>query len=235
MARGSRSKPSRVSGRAPLSREGWRLGLLLALVLMASMTACSTRQATSDRAAPSGGISPLLSANFALLDAPPDGIPLSIGRALDKSVPEISWKLARRIPVSLIGNYWLVPGARKICVVAAAPGSASVGAVCASVTQALHHGVASTSLDPASGRRVIVGAVPTQIRSVIVRSGTVTTSASAFHGHFVLCDTVAVPPDELTLRRGPGGEGGGASVGSIGCGATDNEGERQEFVHRHSR
>jgi hypothetical protein len=193
----------------------WQLGLMLAIVLSVSVTACGTQRAQSGQtptrtrkalgdalppAALSGRISPLLPANFALLHAPPDGIPLAARQVLGGSVPGIRWNLARRIPVSLSGKYWLVPGADNICVVAKTPGSLSVDAVCASVTQALHHGVASTSLNPTSGRRVIVGVVPTGTRTVLVRSGAAISSARAFHGHFSLHDSVAAPPDELTLR-----------------------------------
>ena len=200
----------------PLSRQGWQLGLLLAIMLMVCMAACGTQQAKSGRASErtprasangtlrpatlNGGISPLLSANFALLHSSPDGIPLTTGRVLGKSVPEVRWDLARRIPVSLTGKYWLVPGAEKLCVVAMTPRSPNVGAVCASVTQALHHGIASTLLDPTSGRRVIVGVVPAGTRTVLVRSGATSSSVPALHGHFVLRDSVAAPPDELTLR-----------------------------------
>lgn len=192
-----------------------QLGLLLAIVFCVSVTACGTQQAQSGQAptrvprasdkplrpAPSGGrISPLLSANFALLHTPPDGIPLAANRALAASIPGIKWNLARRIPGSLPGRYWLVPGIANICVVARTPESPAVGAVCATVDQALHHGIASTSLDPISGRRVIVGVVPIGTRAVLVRSGATTSSVRVVRGHFILRDSAAVPPDELTLR-----------------------------------
>lgn len=194
----------------------WQLGLLLAIVLSVSVTACATQRARSSQtsartrkalgddalspAARSGRISRLLLVNFALLHARPDRIPLAARQALGGSVPGIRWNLARRIPVSQPGKYWLVPGADDICAAAKIPGSPSVDAVCASVTQALNHGIASTSLNPISGRRVIVGVVPTGIRVVLVRSGSTISSVRAFHGHFVLRDSVAAPPDELTLR-----------------------------------
>jgi hypothetical protein len=145
-------------------------------------------------------ISPRLLANFALLRTRPDDIPLTARQALAGPAPGLRWNLARRIPVSLPRKYWLVPGIGNICVVTMAPRSSAAGAVCASVTQALHHGVASTTLNPASGRRSIVGVVPDGINTVIVRSGTKISSTTATHGRFVLHDSVAAPPDELTLR-----------------------------------
>ena len=144
-------------------------------------------------------MSSLLSANFALLRTPPDDVPLNVRQALD-AVPGVSWHLARRVPVSLPSKYWLVPGVAKVCVVATTPSSPAVGTVCASVSQALHHGITNTSVDFVSGTRVIVGVVPTGTRTVLVRSGATTSSVRAFHGRFVLRDSVAAPPDEFTLR-----------------------------------
>ena len=112
----------------------------------------------------------------------------------------MSWRLARRIPVSLPGTYWLVPGARDLCVVATTPKSPAVGTVCASINQALHHGIANTLLDPISGKRIIVGAVPRGTRAVLVQSGSSTTSVRVHHGRFVLRDSLSSPPDKLTLR-----------------------------------
>ncbi len=112
----------------------------------------------------------------------------------------MSWNLARRIPVSLPGMYWLVPGVNDLCIVATIPRSPAVGTVCASVDQALRHGVANTSLDPSSGRRTIVGVAPNGAHTVLIQSGTSTTSVSVHDGRFVLRDSVPSPPDQLTLR-----------------------------------
>ena len=184
------------------------------ITLSASLMACGAQQEQSGQAhtrtprrshdtrppaALNGRISPLLSANFALLRTPPDGVPFAVRQALG-SVPGVSGDLARRIPVSLPSKYWLVPGVANICVVARTPRSPSVGTVCANVSQALHHGIANTSLDLVSGRRVIVGVVPTGTHTVLVRSGATTSSVRALHGRFVLRDSVAAPPDEFMLR-----------------------------------
>ena len=183
-------------------------------MLSASLMACGAQREQSGRArtrtprgshdtrppaALDGRISPLLSANFALLRTPPDGVPFTVRQAL-AAVPGVSWHLARRIPVSLSSKYWLVPGVAKICIVATTPSSPSIGTVCASVSQALHHGITNTLLNPISGKRVIVGVVPAGTRTVLVRSGATTSSVHALHGRFVLRDSVAAPPDEFTLR-----------------------------------
>jgi len=112
----------------------------------------------------------------------------------------MKWSFARRVPVSLPGTYWLVPGSEDLCIVATNPGSPAVGTVCASVKQALRHGIANTSLNPISGNRIIVGVVPNGVRTVLVQSGASTTSVRARQGRFVLRDSVSSPPDLLILR-----------------------------------
>lgn len=185
------------------------------ITLSASLMACGAQQEQSGRAhtrtprrshdtrppaALDGRISPLLSANFVLLRTPPNGVPFTVRQALGSVPGGVNGHLARRIPVSLPSKYWLVPGVATICVVATTPRSPSVGTVCASVSQALHHGIANTSVDFISGKRVIVGVVPTGTHTVLVRSGATTSSVRALHGRFVLRDSIAAPPDEFTLR-----------------------------------
>ena len=170
--------------------------------MLAGLTACGGPQDDSERAsagAPEKGMSRLLSTNFALLRTPPDGIPRDVRQILRVPVSGMKWSLARRIPVSLPGTYWLVPGAKHLCLVATTPDSPAVGTVCATANQALRHGVANTSLDPVSGKRLIVGVVPDGTRTVRIRSGASTTSARVRHGTFVLRDSVSAPPDRVTL------------------------------------
>ena len=181
-------------------------------MLSVGLTACGTQQDGSERVptqalrisrdgrqqiAPDGITLRLLATNFALLRTPPVDIPPNV-RSL--RVPGMRWRLARRVPVSLPGTYWLVPGAEGLCIVATTPRSPAIGTVCARVDQALRHGIANTSLDPVSGRRTIVGVAPDGTRTVLVRSGTWTTSVHVRHGNFVLRDSVSLPPDRLTLR-----------------------------------
>ena len=193
----------RAAGRAFHSLEERRQpGLLLALILFANLTACGSQQAVS-QSTPSQtdeDIPRLLLNNFRLLRTSVDGIPPDVRRTVRVPVPGMSWSLARRVPVSLQGTYWLVPGSEDLCVVATNPESPAVGTVCASVNQALHHGIANTSLDPTSGKRIIVGVVPDGTRTVLVRSGTSATSVRVRHGRFVLRDSVSSSPDLLILR-----------------------------------
>lgn len=195
--------------------EKWSLGLAFALITSVSLIACGaalesdgegparTGQAANERspqAAPEEPVSPRLSANFALLRTPPDGIPATVKQTLRVPVPGIQWALARQVPVDSPGRYWLVPGADNLCLVGTIPGSPIVGTLCANVDQAVRHGIANTSLDPTSGKRIIVGVAPAGTRAVMVRSGSSTTSVRVRSGHFLLRDSVASPPDLLTLR-----------------------------------
>lgn len=199
----------RDSGRARRPPGGGRhLGLTLALVLALSafLAACGSGQEHSERAPEeqAGGERasiprPLLS-NFSLLRAPADGIPADVRRTLQVPVPGMRWSLARLMPVVLPGRYWLVPGARDLCLVATTPESPAVGTVCASIGQALQHGVANTSLNRGSGERIVVGAVPDGTRAVVIRSGDSTASATVHRGSFVQRDTLLVPPSQVSLR-----------------------------------
>lgn len=192
----------------------WQLGLLLALMLSASLTACGNEQSQNRQAltqtprtsndtllqTSDGRLPHVLSDSFALLRTPPDDIPPRVRKALSDPIPGMSWSLARRVPVSAASTYWLVPGVENLCVVATTPKSSTIGTVCASTGEALRNGIANTSLDPTSGRRIIVGVVPKGTRTVLIRSGSLTASARVHRGHFVLRDSVASPPDRVTLR-----------------------------------
>jgi hypothetical protein len=198
-----------------VSVKRWHLGLLLALALSVTVIACGTQQERRERPSARTSrplrempqrskanphVSQLLLSNFELLRAPPEGIPPAIRRSLDVPVFGMRWSLARRIPVRLPGAYWLAPGAENLCIVATTPKSPAIGTVCASVTQALRHGVANTSLDPVSGRRVIVGVAPKGTHTVLLQSGRVTRPVRTRRGYFLLRDDLSAPLDQITLR-----------------------------------
>jgi hypothetical protein len=193
----SAREPDAVLRRSPqASRAAGRacLGLLLALLLIAGLSACGGEESDSER------ISPRISPNFALMRTSPDGIPADITRFLRVPAPDMELSLARQVPLSLPGTYWLVPGAEHLCMVATTPGSPAVGTVCATVDEALRHGIANTSLDPASDERIIVGVVPDGTRAVRIQSRDSTASARVRNGSFVHRDSVPAPPDRVTLR-----------------------------------
>lgn len=199
---------SRAVGRA-------YLGLLLVLLLATGLSACGSDQdgveqtqaqpARSSDETPRPEVATVrvprqVATNFALLRTPPDGMPIAVRRIVKAPVPGMDWSLARQVPVSLPGKYWLAPGVEHLCVVATTPDSPAVGTVCATYDQALRTGVANTSLDPVSNKRLIVGVAPDGTRSVRIRSGNSTASARVRDGSFVHRDSVPAPPDRVTLR-----------------------------------
>ncbi len=188
--------------------ERWPLGLLLALMLAAGLTACGgTEQAGSEptptralRSSPDDRVSHTLFENFALLRSSPDGIPPLVGRTLSRRIPGMAWDLAHRVPVHGTNAYWLVPGAKKLCIVSTTPKSRAISFACTSASQALRRGIMSTSLNRITRRRTMVGVTPDGTRSALIQSGALTTSVRVRHGLFVLRDSVALPPDQVTLR-----------------------------------
>jgi hypothetical protein len=46
----------------------------------------------------------------------------------------------------------------------------------------------------------MVGVTPDGTRSALIQSGALTTSVRVRYGRFVLHDSVALPPDQVTLR-----------------------------------
>lgn len=201
--------------RSTVASGRWCSGVMLALILSVSVSACGAGREGSGQASnrtesiPSNvsrgsvtddNISPLLLSNFPLLRTPRDGLPVAIRQSLRVPFAGMKWSLARQIPTSLPGGYWLAPGVNHLCIVAASPYSRSIGTVCATVNQALRRGIANTSLDPVSRRRVIVGVAPQGTHAILLQSGAETFSVRVRHGRFVLRDAVLLPPDQLTLR-----------------------------------
>jgi hypothetical protein len=195
--------------------ERWPLGLLLTLLLSASLAACggaensggerpptrTTRPSNDTLRSSSGGrVSRALSGNFALLRSSPDGIPPLLRRTLKGRIPGMVWELAHRVPVHATSTYWLVPSAKHLCMVATTPTSPAISFACTSAGRALRRGVMNTSLDKISGRRTMVGVTPDGTHSALIQSGALTTSVRVRHGIFVLRDSVALPPDQVTLR-----------------------------------
>jgi hypothetical protein len=183
-------------------RTRWHFGLVLALVSLLALTACGSQGAGSGPTSTSrpSMVSPKLTAEFALLRGPAEGLPASIKRRYRSPMPGIDLSLAQRVPVSVPGKYWLTPGRKDVCMVATSPGTPVIGTVCATVAQALRHGIANTSLDRATGRRTIVGVVPDGTRSVVVKSRGSSEPVPVRDDQFVLRDRVDEPPNLVVLR-----------------------------------
>jgi hypothetical protein len=145
--------------------------------------------------------------NFALLRTRPEGLPLGVRRVLRAPVFGLNWKLAQRIPSTLRGTYWLVPGNGYLCVIAqGSMGSPETGTTCAPTSQAVENGVADVTIARAApGSRVrpgrlIVGVAPNGARQVVFHTRGTVEAAPVVDDVFVLRDAIAAPPDSFTAR-----------------------------------
>jgi hypothetical protein len=141
--------------------------------------------------------------HFTLLRGEPEQLPLSIRRVLRKPAFGVNWALAHRLPLSLRGSFWLVPGRHTLCLVHA-KNIHEVSTACAPTKVALAHGVVSASLRDASAiapaQRQIVGVVPDGISKAVVHAGNTATRAHVRRHLFVLEDSIDQPPDVVSLN-----------------------------------
>ena len=217
------------------ARVGWRAcaGPLAALAAGTCVAACGTwktstastrassarvdagaaAEAASDAYSVIAHVEPRQSANFALLRTQPEGLPARVRAALRTPGFGVNWRLAQRIPVTLPGAYWLVPGNGYLCVVAMESlGTPGVSTTCAPTAHAVGHGIASIAISPPKpassgpGSRLIVGVAPDRTREIRVHTHGSVETTPVLEGIFVVRDSLAAPPDLLTLRR-PSGAG----------------------------
>jgi hypothetical protein len=146
-------------------------------------------------------------ASFALLRTEPEGLPGRVRRILRAPIMGMSWRLAQRLPVSLSGAYWLVPGNGYLCVVdQGSLGNPAVGTTCARTAHALAHGIASITVAMPNDAahvvqsRLIVGVAPDGAHEVQVHTHGVVATAPVVGTTFVLRDALIGPPDRLTWR-----------------------------------
>jgi hypothetical protein len=191
-------------------------GSVFALLLLAAVAGCGTNQATTggtgstapaaphqvSASAGSGDAVPhRLAASFALLRAPADGMPARVKRALHVPFHGMLWDQSRRLPVLSPDEYWLAPGTKYVCIVALSSAPVSVGTVCATIQEALRHGIANTSLGYESGERTIVGVAPDGVRSVLMHCRKSNSNIRVRHdGIFTLRDAVMEGPERFALR-----------------------------------
>lgn len=199
----------------------WRASSALAVLLLAFLSGCGDGAATSGsftmtgrtpgqvrssagagRAAAGDGGPNRLASAFALFHSPADGVPSRVTHALRAgSFPKMLWNDSRRVPVSLPESYWLIPGIRFVCLASLSPDSPVVRDVCATIKQALQHGLAITSVNPRSRERTIVGLAPDGVRSVHMVCARSSTNIRVRHqGVFTLRDLVAEGPETFLLR-----------------------------------
>ncbi len=152
-------------------------------------------------------VEPRQLASFSVLRTPPEALPATI-RNVFKPGYGLNWKLAQRLPVSLRGNYWAVPGHGWLCLLSQTP---LADLTCTTTAQAVAHGVVAANIreapntdkgvfgvSRARGRRLIVGIAPDGAREMRIESPGSTTTTPVVDGIFILRDRLTNPPDNTT-------------------------------------
>jgi hypothetical protein len=148
--------------------------------------------------------------NFALLRTPPEGLPARVRRLAPGTRAAINPALAQRIPVTVPGNYWLVPGIGSLCIVSEVPWTPGIATICTRTQNAIKHGSGTITFMPAKQApagmptRLLVGIAPDDARTALVHTRGSVAAVPVVNGVFVLRDSLRVPSDSIELRRKPG-------------------------------
>jgi hypothetical protein len=191
---------------------GWMLALMALAILLdgcgsdattytgSAQSVSQSRPTSSDRHANSR-VPPMLVSNFTLFRSPANGVPESVWQPIHQSIPGMLWAQSRRIPVSSSDAYWLVPGRRHLCIISLSRASSTIGTVCSGIRQAIHHGIADTSLGMRPPKRLIVGVAPDRARRVVVLSAGSSFSVRVHRlGVFTRSDSVPKGPERFLIR-----------------------------------
>jgi hypothetical protein len=115
----------------------------------------------------------------------------------------MNWALAQRVPLSLRGSFWLVPGRHVLCLLHAITVHEASSA-CAPTKIALAHGIVAVSLREASAvapaERLIVGVVPDEASEAVVHTRGIASRVAIARHLFVLKDSINEPPDVVSLN-----------------------------------
>ncbi len=189
---------------------------LVTLLLVAGVASCGS--ATPDHAEPRPGsthpaprvlerLSRIQRHNFALLRTPPEGLPARVRRLVSGSPAAMNPALAQRIPVTVPGSYWLVPGIGQLCVVSEVPWTPGIATICTRTQNAIKHGTGTITFIPAKQapagmpRRLLVGIAPDGARTALIRTKSSVAAVPVVNGVFVLRDSLRGPSDSIELRR----------------------------------
>lgn len=141
---------------------------------------------------------------FSQLRTQPEGLPFDLRRIIRHPPLGANWTLAQRLRIHVKGRFWAVPANDAICIIGQGKDSV-IEMTCTTTKAALQHGVAIVSLDqpkvagePAA--RLTVGMAPDGSRTVVIHTGTRTTTGAIANGVFAVRDMATGPPDELTFR-----------------------------------
>ncbi len=201
-----------------ISRVGWCTGVSPLVTLLLILTLSSCGSATPDHAAsPSTSTQPpphvlerlssIQRHNFALLRTAPEGLPASVRSRIAPTDAAMNPALAQRIPVTVPGSYWLIPGIGYLCVVSEVPWTVGIAAICARTQTVIRHGTGTITFVPAgqaparTPTRLLIGVAPDDARTALVRTGRSVASVPVVDGVFVLRDSMRRPSDSIELRR----------------------------------
>jgi hypothetical protein len=116
-----------------------------------------------------------------------------------------NWDLAQKLPVTVRGEFWLIPGYGVLCLLAHIGGLTAQS--CAPTQVAIANGAAVVTLNAHPRRsfegrnRFMIGVGPDRAHEVLVHTGdSVTVRPVNENGVFTLHDSATNPPDVLTFR-----------------------------------
>jgi hypothetical protein len=145
--------------------------------------------------------------NFALLRTRAEGLPARVRGRITPTDAAMNPALAQRIPVTVPGSHWLVPGIGSLCVVSEVPWLPGPVAVCASTQGVIKHGSGTITFMPARfaptemPTRLLVGIAPDDARTALVHTNRSVAAVPVVDGAFVLRDSLRGPSDFIELRR----------------------------------
>ncbi len=189
---------------------------LVTLLLAAGVASCGA--ATPDHAEPRPAsaqpappvlerLSHIQRHNFALLRTPPEGLPARVRRLAPGTAAGVNPALAQRIPVTVPGSYWLVPGIGSLCIVSEVPWTPGIATICTRTQQAIKNGSGTITFMPTKQTpagvptRLLVGVAPDDVHTALVHTKRSVATAQVVNGVFVLRDSLRTPADSIELRR----------------------------------
>lgn len=145
--------------------------------------------------------------SFALLRTRPEGLPARVRDRITPTEAAINPALAQRIPATVPGSHWLVPGIGHLCVVSEVPWNPGPVMICASTQGVIKHATGTITFTPARyapagmPTRLLVGIAPDDAHTALVHTKRSVATVPVINGVFVLRDSQRGPSDSLELRR----------------------------------
>ncbi len=143
---------------------------------------------------------------FPILATHPEGLPEALRKAMRHPRGGERWTAAQVVRIA-DGQYWLVEGAHKLCILRALEGG--VSEVCSPDRFALIHGISLVTITPHSSSkarrwsRLIAGLAPIAVGEAKIRTGGSIIRVPVRRGQFVFRDSVNQPPALITFQWTP--------------------------------